>query len=343
MDVTAPVSPPAAIVLIGRNEGQRLERCIRSAPAGIPVVYVDSGSTDGSVAFARAHGVMTVELDTTTPFTAARARNAGWRALQDHAIAVEFVQFVDGDCEIATGWLEAALAALRANAQLAVVFGRRRERFPDQSIYNRMCDDEWNVPIGRALSCGGDALFRWKALAAAGGYSDDLVAGEEPDLCLRLRQQGWAIERLDREMTLHDAAILRFASWWKRARRSGFAYAAHCLRHGNRAIPDWRRQVKSILVWGALLPAVALAGIAAAALGWLPGLGLTLAVAGLLVIQWVRLSLRKQRSGATAGFAWRYGALIVLGKFAEFGGAMTCWLNHLRRRQNTLIEYKGAA
>ncbi|MFV4725620.1 glycosyltransferase, partial [Mycobacterium tuberculosis] len=121
--------------------------------------------------------------------------------------------------------------------RLAVVFGRRRERFPERSIYNRMCDDEWNVPVGPALSCGGDALFRWSALEAAGGYSDDLVAGEEPDLCLRLRQQGWQIERIDREMTLHDAAILCFGSWWKRARRSGFSYAAHCLRHGERAIP----------------------------------------------------------------------------------------------------------
>lgn len=341
MDVTGSTAG-AAIVLIGRNEGERLERCILSAPGGVPVVYVDSGSTDGSLAFARQHGVMTVELDTSIPFSAARARNAGWRALKARGETVEFVQFVDGDCEIVPGWLEAALAALRADPRLAVVFGRRRERFPERSIYNRMCDDEWNVPIGPALSCGGDALFRWSALEPSGGYSDDLVAGEEPDLCLRLRQQGWAIERMDREMTLHDAAILRFASWWKRAKRSGFAYAAHCQRHGAQAIPDWQRQVRSIVIWGGLLPALALAGLVLAALGWPAGLAVTVGVVGLLVLQWLRLSLRKWRSGAAPGFAWRYAGLIVLGKIAEFGGAMTCWLNHLRRRQNTLIEYKTA-
>lgn len=346
MDVSDPAMAGAAIVLIGRNEGERLKRCILSAPPGVPVVYVDSGSTDGSVAFARDHGVMTVELDTSIPFSAARARNAGWRALQAQwqaqGLAVDYVQFVDGDCEIVPGWIEAALAALRADPRLAVVFGRRRERFPERSIYNRMCDDEWNVPVGPALSCGGDALFRWSALEAAGGYSDDLVAGEEPDLCLRLRQQGWQIERIDREMTLHDAAILCFGSWWKRARRSGFSYAAHCLRHGERAIPDWKRQLRSIVIWGGLLPALALAGVLVAATGRPLGLLVTLAVLGLLVLQWLRLSLRKWRSGAAPGFAWRYGALIVLGKFAELGGAITCWRNHWRGRQNTLIEYKTA-
>ena len=342
MDVAGASTAGAAIVLIGRNEGERLQRCIRSAPAGLPVVYVDSGSTDGSQAFARAQGVVTVELDTSIPFTAARARNAGWRALQVQGAAPEFVQFVDGDCEIAAGWIEVAVAELRAAPHLAAVFGRRRERFPERSIYNRMCDDEWNVPVGPALSCGGDVLMRWSALEAAGGYSDDLIAGEEPDLCLRLRRQGWAIMRLDREMTLHDAAILHFASWWKRARRSGFAYAAHCLRHGDQAIPDWRRQVRSILVWGGLLPVLALAGLVLAALGWRAGWAAPIAVGAVLGLQWVRLALRKWRSGSAAGFAWRWAALIVLGKFAELGGAMTCWLNHLRRRQNTLIEYKAA-
>jgi glycosyltransferase involved in cell wall biosynthesis len=42
-----------AVVAIGRNEGDRLKACLRSVvDVAALVVYVDSGSTDDSVAFA---------------------------------------------------------------------------------------------------------------------------------------------------------------------------------------------------------------------------------------------------------------------------------------------------
>jgi len=45
-------------VVIGRNEGERLVACLASLGGEIRrAVYVDSGSTDGSVAAARAAGV----------------------------------------------------------------------------------------------------------------------------------------------------------------------------------------------------------------------------------------------------------------------------------------------
>src|SRR5689334_4384058 len=70
------------VVAIGRNEGERLRVCLESALRASPdVVYVDSGSTDGSVAMAKQLGVHVVELDLTIPFTAARARNAGFEKL----------------------------------------------------------------------------------------------------------------------------------------------------------------------------------------------------------------------------------------------------------------------
>jgi len=247
-----------AVVVIGRNEGDRLQRCLRSIPAEICTVYVDSGSTDDSVAFARALGITALPLNMSIGFTAARARNVGWRYIAEQGNNAEFVQFVDGDCVLDDCWLEKALESIRSERKLAAVFGRRREVHPQKSVYNRMCDDEWNVPIGDAPSCGGDALFRMAALQAAEGYSDNLIAGEEPDLCLRLRQSGWTIRRIDAEMTRHDANILTFGSWWKRAKRGGFAYAAHVLRHRQHSDPQWRRQLRSITFWGFFWPAFCL-------------------------------------------------------------------------------------
>ena len=200
------------VVAIGRNEGERLRRCLSSVLPLVPAtVYVDSGSTDGSNHMAVELGADVVDLDMTRPFTAARARNEGLRKLLLRHPDIAFVQFVDGDCEIVPGWLEAARDYLQDHPKHAVVCGRRRERHPDRSVYNRLCDEEWNTPVGDALSCGGDAMMRAPALQAVGGYRESMIAGEEPELCVRLRQAGWRIHRLDREMTLHDAAITHFS------------------------------------------------------------------------------------------------------------------------------------
>ena len=189
------------------------------------------GSTDGSVLEARSLGVDVVELDARTPFTAARARNDGFERLCQVAPKLPYVQFVDGDCEVVAGWLDKAVAFLDLHRDVAVVCGRRRERYPARSIYNRLCDLEWDTPVGEAKACGGDALMRAEAFEKVDHFRADLIAGEEPELCLRLRQAGWRIWRLDYEMTLHDAAITRFSQWWSRTLRGGYAFANGAYLH----------------------------------------------------------------------------------------------------------------
>src|SRR4051794_6544130 len=97
------------VIAIGRNEGERLRRCLESLSGlGLTIVYVDSSSEDGSVELARGLGAEVVELDLARPFTAARARNEGFERLGQIDPEVRFVQFVDGDCEVAGGWLDTA-------------------------------------------------------------------------------------------------------------------------------------------------------------------------------------------------------------------------------------------
>src|SRR5438270_7605806 len=92
-DITAPAQR-VGVVAIGRNEGERLRACLVSARRDCAaVVYVDSGSSDDSVALARPLGVHVVELDLSTPFTAARARNEGFARLQQVEPDRDFVQF----------------------------------------------------------------------------------------------------------------------------------------------------------------------------------------------------------------------------------------------------------
>jgi GT2 family glycosyltransferase len=246
------------LVAIGRNEGDRLLRCLSSAVGRVPhIVYVDSGSTDGSVAAAEALGVEVVELDLSIPFTAARARNAGVMHLLQQHPHLQYVQFVDGDCEVVEGWLEHAYSTLEERPDLAVVCGRRRERSPQASIYNQLCDIEWETPVGEATACGGDAMMRVAAIQQVNGFNPELIAGEEPELCLRLRQQEWKIWRLDAEMTLHDAQMTKFQQWWRRSQRAGYAYAEGSWRHGRSPQKHWVQESRRIWLWGVGVPAMA--------------------------------------------------------------------------------------
>jgi glycosyltransferase involved in cell wall biosynthesis len=320
-----------AVVAIGRNEGERFRRCLGSILQTCSrVVYVDSGSTDGSAGFAEGRGARVVVLDTSRGFTAARARNAGLERVLEDFPEVRFVQFVDGDCEVETDWLATARNNLVANPKAAVVFGRRRERFPDKTVYNRICDLEWHVPAGEVLYCGGDAMFRLDALREVRGYRPDLIAGEEPELCVRLRQKGWSVVSLDLPMTLHDAAMTRFSQWWRRSMRCGYAFAEGAHIHGAPPERHWVRESRRAWIWGLGIPLVILAGALVS-----PWLGLLLAL--VYPAQVVRLYLRR-RGREPSAFAT--SAFQVLGKIPEAIGQLKFEWNRRLGRQGQLIEYK---
>jgi glycosyltransferase involved in cell wall biosynthesis len=318
------------VVAIGRNEGERLKQCLRSLSAAAQTVYVDSGSTDASVEWARAQGMEVVELDMAAPFTAARARNAGFRRLRELVPQVKYVQFIDGDCELNQTWPAAATAFLRANDGVCAVLGRLRERHPDRSVYNRMCDKEWDVPIGEASACGGIVMIRISAFEAAGGYRDDLIAGEEPELCVRLREAGWKIHRLDHEMSLHDAAMFRFGQWWKRQVRSGYAFAQGAHLHGRKPERHWVWESRRALLWGAGFPLLLIGALIV--FGW---------SGALLFLVYPIQMLRRM---ASMPGSWRsrlqFAYFEQLSRFPEAVGQLKFARDRLFGHRGRLIEYK---
>lgn len=244
-----------AVVVIGRNEGQRLLTCLKSVCAQVGcIVYVDSGSTDGSAQAAERIGAYVVVLDLAKPFTAARARNEGFAAIKALRPEIPFIQFIDGDCELVDGWLETALNFMHSRSDVAAVCGQRRERFPEQSIYNWLTDRDWDRPAGEAQAFGGDVMIRASALGAVGGYRDDVIAAEDDELSVRLRAAGWRIWRLQSEMTLHDASMKHFSQWWLRALRCGYAYALGAHLHGAPPERHFVWQSRRAWLWGAWLP-----------------------------------------------------------------------------------------
>ncbi len=328
----------AGVVVIGRNEGERLVKSLDSVVGRVDhVVYVDSGSTDDSVANARARGAEVVDLDMAIPFTAARARNAGWRRLVEVAPEVDAVLFIDGDCEVLSGFLDAALEVLKRDPEVVAVCGYRRERYPERSIYNRVCDVEWRSgPVGDCKAFGGDVVIRRAALEGVRGYDESVIAAEDDELGIRLRAAGGRIHRIDVESTLHDAAMTRLDQWWKRAVRCGYAYAQVNDMHG-RTTPDhyFEGEKRRSLVWGAAVPA--------AAVGLAPvTAGASLGLLGLYPVQAVRIARGAARRGLEREDAWAWGVSCAFSKIPEAYGIAKYHLDKARQKRPEIIEYKGA-
>ncbi len=328
-----------AIVAIGRNEGERLKACLRAAAVcsvrgARTVVYVDSGSADGSAEYARSVGCRVVELDASRPFMAARARNEGFACAMEHAPDAEFVQFVDGDCELEEGWLEAGAAALGARDDAGLVCGHVREVHPEASVFNRLCDLEWRQAPGEIPAAGGRFMARARAFKEVGGFRPDVIAAEDDEFCIRVRQEGWKILKIDAPMARHDAAITSLGQWWRRTRRAGHAYAQVAALHGGGPERYFVRDRRRILIWGLALPLAALA----AAL-FTRGISL-LVMIGAYGLQLIYIARGCRMRGWAARDAWTYAFFTVISRFPALQGLLECYWRRLRGRPMTMIEYK---
>jgi GT2 family glycosyltransferase len=245
-----------------------------------------------------------------------------------------FVQFVDGDCELVEGWLERGCRFLEERLDVALVTGRRRERFPERSIYNRLADIEWDAPAGEIKSTHGDVMVRAEAFRQIGGFDPTVFVGEEQDLCARLRKNGWILLRIDAEMTIHDMAMTRFVQWWRRCVRSGYGFAVGAVLHGAAPERHLVREVWSIESWVIALPLVILS------LLWLTHYW-SLALVFAYPLNVIRLALRYRKAGRPPRDAWLYSGACVLGCFPNAVGILRYWYCRLLRRRQPLIEYKN--
>ena len=329
-------SASTGIVVIGRNEGERLRACLESlADLKVPVVYVDSGSTDGSPALAASFDVEVVELDPATPFSAARGRNEGFTRLKQLNPEIAYFQFIDGDCKLAPGWLELAEIGLRNNPDYGAVTGHLQEMEPDASIYNRMCALEWKSAAGEITDIGkfgGISMIRASVLEEVGGFNPDLIAGEEPELATRIKEAGYSIHKLDHAMAYHDAEISTFRQWWKRAVRAGHAIGAWANLHPGRRDREALREELSTWFWGLVVPATTL-------LLLIPTRGASsILLLGYPLLAW-RMYRYRLSEGDTPEHAITYAKYTLIGKFANVIGLMKYYRDK-RRNSFEIIEYK---
>lgn len=317
-------------VAIGRNEADRLGRCIDALQCnGDRIVFVDSGSRDASIDIATRKGVAIVELSADKPFTAARARNEGFEGLLKQWPDTSFVMFIDGDCELMAGFMSPAIKMLRENPGVGVVTGRCRELRPNATIYNRLCDMEWNGPTGEIEATGGIFLTRTATFRASGGFNPSLIAGEEPEFCIRVRAAGESINRINEDMCFHDADMRRFGQWWRRAIRAGHSYAQVNKIHSGSYEAERRRA----WLWGAIIPLTILA--AAPMTG-----GLSILLIMLYGVSFLKTRRDLIKTGAEPNHAGTFAAFLVLSKFPNLLGLLDYHRKRLLRQPVKIIEYK---
>lgn len=328
--MTPATETTVAAVVIGRNEGERLRNSLTSLKGQVErIVYVDSGSRDDSVAIARGMGVEVVQLDRSQPFTAARGRNAGFAALKAKGLP-NYVQFIDGDCGLAPGWVAAARITLDQNPDLGLVTGWRAEIARDASVYNQMADVEWHRPAGDILACGGDMMVRSTAFEAVGGFDPSVIAAEDDEFCVRLRGRGFRLHRLPLPMTFHDADMMRFSQFWQRNVRSGHGFFDVGSKH-----PDhFRAERRRVWQYAIALPTVVLSAF------FVPPWLALLAILTFMGLGWLRTFRGLLTTGQPKAEAGHHAVYYTLAKLPQLQGMVTYYWRRLRGRTAELIEYK---
>jgi glycosyltransferase involved in cell wall biosynthesis len=333
-------TPGLSVVVIGRNEGARLERCLRSVgamvmPAGMAceVIYVDSASVDGSVQRATALGARVISLPAGRT-TAALGRNAGWRAA-----TTPWVLFLDGDTILHPRFVIDSLPEFGVDT--AIVWGHRREIHTADSLFNRVLDLDWIYAPGITEFCGGDALVRREALQQVSGFDEHLIAGEEPEMCRRMRARGWKILHVDRPMTGHDLAMTAWPQYWKRATRAGYAYAEVSERFRKSGLPFWeedarRNRSRALILAGLIAGGVVLS---VAARNALP----LAAVAALLSALVIRTAVKVAWKSPSFTTRLWYGAHSQFQQIPIYLGQLQYRRDRRNGRSRGLIEYKGTS
>ncbi len=332
-------TPGVSVVIIGRNEGPRLERCLRSVTAmempedGIEVIYVDSASTDGSPEVACGLGATVVPVHPSRP-TASLGRNAGWRRA-----SAPFVLFLDGDTVLDPRFVVDALREFTPDT--AIVWGHRREIHPEASVYNRVLDLDWIYPLGIVDFCGGDALTRRAALTEANGYDEQLIAGEEPEMCRRMRAKGWRVLHIDRPMTGHDLAMTRWSQYWRRSVRTGYAYAEVSERFRGSGLPFWESEARHNRSRTKLLGAIA-AGAVMLSLGLLTPWPAAAALAFFAALA-LRTAWRARAKSSSLLTCLLYGIHSHLQQLPIYLGQREYQRDRRAGRTRGLIDYKEVA
>ncbi len=218
---------PCISVIVCTYNGERtirgcLEGLLKLEYPNFEVIIVNDGSTDGTAAIVSEYGV---RLINTQNGGLAAARNCGLEAATG-----EIVAYIDDDAWPDPSWLTYLAAAFLRTTRAGVCgpnFSPPGQgsiadcvaNAPGGPIHVLLTDDEAeHIP-------GCNMAFRKACLQAIGGFDPQFrVAGDDVDVCWRLRQRGWTLGFSPGAMVWHRPRN-SVGAYWKQQRGYGEAEA----------------------------------------------------------------------------------------------------------------------
>lgn len=282
-----------SIIIKALNEEQHIEAAILSALRAVApfegeVILADSASTDETVAIARAYPITIVQLANPDERRCGIGPQLGYQFARG-----QYIYILDGDMELAPGFMEFAIDAMENDPALGGVAGLVQQH-ADASFQFRGLSRRNKEARGgdvRWLDMGG--LYRREALEQVGYFSNrNLHAFEELELGLRLSSAGWTLRRLSipgvhhRGYNLNSLALLRHR--WR---------SRYLLGAGEVLRASWRRPyfisvlctqrylLLALSIWVGLAGAILLLPLSP----W-PIIGIAAAVCGLVFVRAIRIA-----------------------------------------------------
>jgi mycofactocin glycosyltransferase len=194
--------PLVSVVVPVRNRPEEIQACLRSLreqdypKEKLEVLVVDDASTDQTAMVVSGFPVRLIRMteQRQAPFCRNQgARNAGG----------EILAFIDSDCLASPEWLKELIPVFRDPSVGAVggkvashYDGKKLDRY--EQVMSSLSMGNWpkrsakKEPFFYVPSC--NLLVRRKAFLAVGGFEEELIVGEDVDLCWRLQDQGQQVE-----------------------------------------------------------------------------------------------------------------------------------------------------
>lgn len=192
-----------SIVIIGRNEEKTVGKCLTAAIGaaeqigGAEIIFVDSASTDNTVAVVQSYGIRVLSLKPDWVLTPSAGRFIG-----SHYSTGDFILFVDADTLVYRDFLPKAIEHFRRNPTIGGINGRLDDTDEQGEIFENVeerYDEITEVKWLRGPCC----FYRREALRCAGSFNPHLAVEEEAELGLRLIKHGWKLRLIPVPMACH--------------------------------------------------------------------------------------------------------------------------------------------
>jgi GT2 family glycosyltransferase len=207
--------PPVSVVVCSHNGERTLGDCLDGLEAleypDFEVIVVDDGSTDGTAAIATQHGFRVI---TTRHQGLASARNTGLSAATG-----EIVAYIDDDARPDPDWLTFLATSFLTTSHVGI--GGPNVEYPGDGEVAECVAKAPGGPVHVLVSDteaehlpGCNCAFRKAALEGVGGFDTRFwAAGDDVDLCWRLRDEGWTLGFSPGAVVWHHARASLRAYW----------------------------------------------------------------------------------------------------------------------------------